>query len=137
MVLFPMKRYREIGIRLTPQRIAILNYLEGNKNHPSADEIYKAVSRKFPTMSFATVYSALATLRDAGNVVELTIDPMKKRYDPNTERHHHLTCVSCKRFVDVLAEFKIELPESLKQDFEVTTHHIEFNGLCPECRKTT
>ncbi len=131
-----MKKYRNIGIRLTPQRIAILNYLDGNKNHPSADEIYKAVSKKFSTMSFATVYSTLAALRDAGNVLELTIDPMKKRYDPNTERHHHLICVSCKRVVDILEEFMIQLPGCMKQDFEVTGNHIEFYGRCPQCKKT-
>ena len=80
-----MEKYRDIGFKLTPQRIAILDYLEGNKDHPSADDIYKAVSEKFTTMSLATVYTTLAALKERGNVLELTVDPDKKRYDPTTD----------------------------------------------------
>ena len=47
-----MDNYRHLNIKLTPQRLAILNFLEGNLSHPSADEIYKAMKKRFPTMSF-------------------------------------------------------------------------------------
>ncbi|MFZ2197327.1 MAG: transcriptional repressor, partial [Thermodesulfovibrionales bacterium] len=57
-----MNKYRNIGFKLTPQRLAILSYLEGNKEHPSAEEIFRAVSDQYPTMSFATVYNTLAAL---------------------------------------------------------------------------
>lgn len=77
-----MEQYRDIGLKLMPQRIAILDYLDGNKKHPSAEDIYKAVSKKFPTMSFATVYNTLQTLRKRGCVLELTIDPDKKGLTP-------------------------------------------------------
>jgi len=130
-----MIKYRDIGLKLTPQRIAILDYLDGNKDHPSADEIYKAVSRRFPTMSFATVYNTLAALRDKGTVLELTIDPAKKRYDPDTSRHHHLICVSCRKVVDIPGDFAIELPESSQGDFTVTHNQVEFYGLCARCKK--
>ena len=75
-----MEQYRDIGFKLTPQRLAILDYLDGNTNHPSAEEIFGAVKTKFPTMSFATVYNTLEALRDRGKVLELTIDPSRKRY---------------------------------------------------------
>ncbi len=52
-----MERYRETGLKLTPQRLAILEYLDGNTSHPSAEDIYISVKEKFPTMSFATVYN--------------------------------------------------------------------------------
>lgn len=51
------------GFKLTPQRLAILSYLKGNEKHPSADEVYRAVVRRFPTMSFATVYNTLKMLK--------------------------------------------------------------------------
>ncbi|MGC1454926.1 MAG: transcriptional repressor, partial [Nitrospirota bacterium] len=76
-----MKKYRDIGFKLTPQRIAILDYIIGNKDHPSADDIYREVSKKFTTMSLATVYTTLAALKERGVVLELTMDPDKKRYD--------------------------------------------------------
>jgi Fur family transcriptional regulator, peroxide stress response regulator len=129
-----MQKYKNIGLKLTPQRLAVLSYLEGNTDHPSADEIHKAVSVQHPTMSLATVYNTLDTLREKGYVMELSIDPGKKRFDPNTELHHHLICQFCKRVRDVQMEFNINLPEAMKGNFRITGNHIEFYGICPVCR---
>ncbi len=128
-------KYRRLGLKLTPQRMAIMDYLEGNTQHPSAEDIYENVRRKFPTMSLATVYTTIAALKNKGNILELTIDPEKRRYDPQTGLHHHLICTTCKRIVDIPGEYQIALPEAVKQDFSITQNHIEFYGLCPECKK--
>jgi len=128
---------KKIGLKLTPQRLAILDYLKGNTAHPSADDIYGAVSKKFPSMSFATVYNTLETLRRNGRVLELTIDPQKKRFDPNTEPHHHLICINCKKIVDIHAKYELEVTDTMKSGFELTGNHIEFYGICPECSKNT
>ncbi|MEJ2695796.1 MAG: transcriptional repressor [Candidatus Sulfobium sp.] len=129
-----MERYKGMGFKLTPQRLAILDYLEGNDSHPSAEEIYTAVSKKFPTMSLATVYNTLEALRLRGEVRELTVDPGKKRFDPDTGPHHHLICTGCRRIVDVRVDFSLSVPTGERRDFEITGNHIEFYGLCPECR---
>jgi Fur family peroxide stress response transcriptional regulator len=131
-----MKKYKNVCLKLTPQRIAILEYLEGNKNHPSASDIYRAVSKKFPTMSFATVYNTLKALKVKENIKELTIDPDKKRFDPNIARHHHLICVTCSKIIDIETEFDVGLTNDQKHGFEITGNHIDFYGVCPECTKT-
>ncbi len=131
-----MEKYRDIGLKLTPQRLAIFEYLEGNKEHPSAEDIFRAVSKKFPTMSFATVYNTLSALRDRGSVQELTIDPSKKRYDPDTSRHNHLVCISCGKVVDIDVQYDLALPKGSKQDFEVVDSHVSFYGYCSPCRKS-
>lgn len=130
-----MGNYKNIGLKLTPQRLAIFDYLDGNKEHPSADEIYTAVSKRFPTMSFATVYNTLEALRVKGEVLELTLDPEKKRFDPNTEPHHHLICIKCRRVVDIQIDYKLDLPDSDRKGFDITGNHIEFYGVCSGCRK--
>jgi Fur family transcriptional regulator, peroxide stress response regulator len=132
-----MQKFKDIGLKLTPQRLAILDFLEGNTSHPSAEDIFRVVSAKFPTMSFATVYNTLDTLREKGYIMELTIDPDKKRFDPCTDRHHHLICSSCRRGMDVHLEFGIDLPDNLNGDFTITGNHIEFYGICPACRVKT
>lgn len=129
-----MERFRDIGLKLTPQRLAILEFLNGNKNHPSAEEIFGAVKDRFPTMSFATVYNTLEALREKGKVLELTIDPARKRYDPNLEHHHHLICVRCGRIKDVFKEFDLELPDAERESFELMGSHVEFHGLCSKCK---
>ena len=130
-----MDKYKNTGLKLTPQRLAILAYLEGNKKHPSAEDIYSAVSKKFPTMSFATVYNTLETLKQRGEVLELTIDAAKKRFDPDTRPHHHLICTRCKFIVDICIDYRLDLPEEVRGKFEITGNHIEFYGLCPACSK--
>ncbi len=125
----------EKEFKRTPQRLAILAYLEGNTSHPSAEDIFHAVVGKDRTLSFATVYNTVNTLSKAGALRELTIDPSRKRYDPNTGAHHHLICVTCKKVVDVPEEISIDLPKEVAQNFSILGNHVEFYGICPTCRK--
>ncbi|MBI5182462.1 MAG: transcriptional repressor [Nitrospirae bacterium] len=132
-----IKKYIEKDLKLTPQRLAILDYLDGNKDHPSAEDIYNAVSKKFPTMSFATVYNTLERLKLMGEVIELTINAEKKHFDPNTKHHHHLMCIECKKIVDIFTDFKLEMPVIDKKGFEIIGNHIGFYGVCPRCKTKT
>lgn len=129
-----MDRYRELGVKLTPQRIAILECLEGNKAHPSAEDIYREVRKRFPTMSFATVYNTLEVLSEKGGIQVLNIDADRMRFDPEIYPHHHLICSKCRKVVDIQADLKTELPESLRQGFEITRSQLEFYGYCPDCK---
>jgi Fur family peroxide stress response transcriptional regulator len=127
----------EVGARFkrTPQRLAILEYLEGNTSHPSADEIFKVVSKRHQSMSFATVYNTLHTLTRAGALRELTIDPARKRYDPDTSSHHHFLCISCNAIADVSGAVTVNVPGETLQDAVIVGNHVEFYGYCAACRK--
>ena len=131
-----MEKYRETGLKLTPQRLAILEFLDGNKDHPSAENIFKEVKKKYPMMSFATVYNTIEALKKKGDLLELTIDPERRRYDPDTKPHHHLICVECKKIVDVHKEFSISVPDEVRGAFDLVGNHIEFYGVCPECKSS-
>ena len=130
-----MATKKKDSIKLTPQRLAIMECLEGNTSHPSAAEIYSVVSEKYPTMSFATVYNTLQTLREKGRVMELSIDSGKMRFDSNTKPHHHLICVQCKNITDVHRKFALNLPEGERCDYEIIGNHVDFYGICPGCKK--
>ncbi len=134
-----LKKLKEKGFerkfKRTPQRLAILSYLDGNTSHPSAEEIYRSVSRKYRSMSFATVYNTLNTLVEAGAVRDLNIDPARRRYDPNTHPHHHLICMGCRMVVDVPEAISVEIPKSIAGEYQVVGNHIEFYGYCSSCRK--
>ncbi len=132
-----LDRDKETGRKLkrTPQRLAILDYLDGNTAHPSAEEIYRFVSKKYQSMSFATVYNTLHALTKKGALRELTIDPERKRYDPDTSSHHHFICINCGKIFDVPDEIRVDLPKAMQENFVVEGHHIEFHGYCSTCRK--
>ncbi len=128
------ERERHQGLKMTPQRMAILNYLKGNLEHPSAEDIYKAIGKKFPTMSFATVYNTLETLKQMGQIRELYCDPYKKRFDPNPNPHHHVVCTQCQKIVDLQDEIRIKPPTLTTEKFEILGSHIEFYGICSKCK---
>jgi Fur family peroxide stress response transcriptional regulator len=130
-----MKDYKALRLKLTPQRLAILEYLEENEGHPSASDIYRAVQQRFPTMSFATVYNTLKALKQRETLLELTIDPDKKRFDPNVGPHHHLICTECRKIIDIDSVFELGLTDRQKNGFEITGNHIDFYGVCPQCMK--
>ncbi|KJR41313.1 Ferric-uptake regulator [Candidatus Magnetoovum chiemensis] len=125
--------YRDIGLKLTPQRVAILDYLYSAKKHPSAEEIYKAVKETFPTISIATVYNTLDALKKIGEIVPLSIDPERKRYDLNKAEHNHLYCVKCGKIIDIHENYDLTLSDKDKNGFNVMGNHVQFYGLCNKC----
>ena len=76
----------------------------------------------------------MSTLAKNGVLQGLTIDPEKKRFDPNSESHHHLICTRCKKIVDIAVDYELKVPYAFKKGFEIVGNHIEFYGICPECK---
>ena len=124
---------------MTPQRMAIRKFLVGNLSHPSAEEVHQGLISQFPTLSLATVYNTLEALRERGEVVEVSGDLAKKRFDPVVSRHHHLICVRCKKILDIPEKWNPFLTEDEKRGFQVIRSQVDFQGLCPQCqsRKTS
>ncbi len=130
-------RYREKGLRLTPQRLAILEFLEGNVDHPTAEDIFHAVKMKYPMISLATIYNTIQALKELGNLQEITIDPERKHYDPNTSPHHHIVCTRCNRIGDVFEDYSrvLSLSEDILKVFKITGNHVDFYGVCIKCQE--
>jgi Fur family peroxide stress response transcriptional regulator len=136
-----VEKLKKTGLKQTPQRMAILNHLDGNKSHPSAEDIYRAISPKFPSMSFATVYNTLESLKDHGLIKELTIESGKKRFDPDISEHHHLICVECKKIFDLPHEIRLHqkamASAGIMKGFKILGTQINIYGVCPECSRAS
>ena len=132
-----VSKYKGSGFKLTPQRIEILKFLDGNTSHPTAEDIYREVKKRCATVSFATVYNTLEALKKRGELLEVTIDPERKHFDPNPAPHHHIVCASCGRIEDVFEDYSetLRLPDEVLQRFTMTGNHIDFFGFCAECEK--
>ena len=118
--------------RLPPQRAAILHLLDGNKQHPSAEDIYGRIKRKFPGMSFATVYNTLQSLLSAGELAEVRIDSKRSRFDPGLKQHSHLMCVDCGAIFDLPLR-RPPAPAGKPAGFSVLRCNVEFYGRCRDC----
>ncbi len=126
---------KDNGVRMTPQRHAILDFLLSSMSHPTADEIYKALESNFPNMSVATVYNNLRLFKEAGLVRELTFGDASSRFDANMTDHYHVICKQCGQITDFDYPYQseIEREASKKTGYFVDSHRMEIYGLCPEC----
>ncbi|MFT8872209.1 MAG: peroxide-responsive transcriptional repressor PerR [Sporolactobacillus sp.] len=125
------------GIRITPQRHAVLEYLILSHTHPTADEIYKALEGRFSNMSVATVYNNLRMFKKTGMVKELTYGDASSRFDFSTKPHYHVICKQCGKIVDFFYPGLDEVEDLAAKvtGFVVSSHRLEVYGLCPACQK--
>lgn len=131
---------RAAGLKLTPQRMAIVRELAQDESHPTAQELFDRLRRSLPTMSFATVYNTLAALSAAGLCSALSLSPGSGRFDPNMQPHHHVVCDACGSVRDIAPKPRdaaMPSPRRLTSraapGFEVRCVEQIFRGLCGAC----
>lgn len=118
------------GVRPTPQRVVITEYLLNTKSHPTADQVLEAVANALPVqLSRATVYNTLHTLVEAGVIQEVYTEPGGcARYDANTERHHHFVDTKNGCIYDIPFEAVPSLDKSLDDNYKVSNYTVTFFG---------
>lgn len=123
---------REVGLVPTIQRLAVLDWLYRTKLHPTADQVYSAVRKKFPSISRATVYNTLEALTKAGMILRLSVDPTVARYDADLKPHAHFRCRVCQKIYDI--EVKDGMPIDVKADGHlVESVRTYAYGVCANC----
>lgn len=128
--------FKDKKLKLTPQRIAVYNYLKSTCEHPSAETIYKALQADYPTMSLATVYKTLRVLVDVNLIQEINVGEGNFRYDGCVDSHPHIHCLNCSK-VDDLKDVNFDnlnVEVSSKTDYLILSNKVYFYGLCPECQ---
>jgi Fur family peroxide stress response transcriptional regulator len=105
-------------------------------DHPTADQVFAAVRNRMPDVSRTTVYRVLDTLVRLGLAVKTPHPGASVRFDPRTERHHHLVCTGCDRVIDLHAPElnALRLPDTRRFGFEVDDFSLHIRGLCSDCR---
>jgi Fur family transcriptional regulator, peroxide stress response regulator len=121
------------GLRCTPQRYAVMAFLEEHCGHPTAAEIFEAVNRLDPRSSRATIYNNLRDLVQAGLVREVAVEGRAARFDAKGMRHHHFVCDRCGNVED-MDWYDVPRPDadSLGQRI-FREYELIFRGLCTQC----
>ena len=91
---------KDSNLKVTPQRVAVLEALNNLKNHPTADKIKEYVVKNHPSISVGTIYKTLETFVDRGLVKKVKTEKDVMRYDAILENHHHLYCEDTERIED-------------------------------------
>lgn len=117
------------GVKPTPQRMVIAEFLVHTHSHPTADEVLEQVTNKLPcALSRATVYNTLNSLVQAGVIQEVFTEPGKTRYDANISDHHHFVDVKSGKILDVPGDMVPKLQDQLGGKFKVHSYQITFYG---------
>ena len=130
---------RNLGLKVTKQRFAILYTLLKKGNHFSAKVIFEELKKENTEdldIGFATVYRFLRDLAKSGYITEIRIGGLPARYEWANQQHHdHLTCLNC----HAIYEFENKSIEKLQQQvalnfgFQLTDHLMELYGICSHC----
>jgi len=125
------------GLKATPQRIAVCNYILQSKEHPSAEKILSDLRKKDKTISQATVYKTLTLLKKLGLVSELSFDKKHSRFDPNQTIHINIICPQCEKISDFESQSVEDFWANIKLEVGglITGQRIDVYKICKECQE--
>ncbi len=127
---------RQHGLKLTRQRLAVIDIIAGEKSHPSAASVFAKARKRVPQISLSTVYLSLDVMKRAGLIKELEFADRDSRYEGDISNHLNLVCTRCGRIMDFKAP---SLPVSSvnvekSTGFRVDSIRLEYYGYCRACR---
>lgn len=129
---------RDMNLKVTSQRMIILEALHAGHRHLTAQEVFEVVNPKNPEIGFATVYRFLRKLTEHSFVTEVRMGGLPARYELTPQRHHdHLTCTECGQICEFENNTIEKLQEKIAKEFGfvLTNHVLELYGVCPHCQK--
>ncbi len=123
---------QERGVRPTPQRLAVYEYLLTHRTHPTADAIFEALLPRYPSFSRTTIYNSLKVLMQAGLVRVVSIDPTEQHFDGDAKDHGHCRCEKCGRLFDFPVSSEA-ITNLIPDGFTVNQQDVFFTGTCRDC----
>ena len=133
-------RLKNSGLRVTPQRLAVLSTLIESDRHPDADQIAKIVRAQHPNIAVGTIYHILDNLVQKGIINKVQTEQNVVRYDAIMEPHIHLYSGEENRIEDYFDEELFDLIDDYLQKkkikgFKVNDIRIKFLGEFTKERK--
>jgi Fur family ferric uptake transcriptional regulator len=125
------------GYRLTPQRMMIVDIIDGSASHISAEEIHQKIRERYPFVNISTIYRTLNLLKKLRLISETDLGDGYVRYEVlERGRHHHLVCRQCGDSFAFEDELLKPLQLRLLEDygFAADVDHFAIFGLCQRCR---
>ncbi len=128
-----MELLKEHNIKITPQRLAIIQLMDQH-GHIGVRDIYEKIKERFPSLSLATVYKNINAMMENQFINELKIVGQENKYELAKERHSHLICRVCGEIEDVHID-TTSLAERLPAEngFQLEVISVQFFGHCKKC----
>jgi Fur family transcriptional regulator, peroxide stress response regulator len=129
--------HRESGLPVTSQRRAVFEAIQDRTDHPTAEQLYRAVRDQLPQVSRMTVHRILAAFVSLDLVARTCHPGSAARFDPKVHQHHHLVCMKCGRIIDIEDSRlnRIRWPAVKAGEFQIQDYNIYFRGRCGRCHQ--
>ncbi len=129
---------RERGLRMTPQRRAIVAEIMRTKGHISPTALARKVQGEMPGVNASTIYRTLALLEDVGVLAHAHMEGGAEYHRAEESDHVHLTCSNCGAEDDLSLDETREMARRIldRHDFAPDLAHFAISGLCGDCRAT-
>jgi Fur family peroxide stress response transcriptional regulator len=126
---------KERGIKVTHQRLEIFLEVVDAADHPSAEDVFRRVQVRIPTVSLDTVYRTLSTFDKQSLITRVNFFEDKTRFDPKTNQHHHLVCRKCRSVMDLYWQEidAVSFPSETYEWGRVDGRRVQLIGLCSKC----
>jgi Fur family transcriptional regulator, ferric uptake regulator len=127
---------RQQGLRMTPQRQAIVAEIMRSRGHISAAALARRVQSQMPGVNASTVYRTLDMLEEAGILSHAHLETGPEYHRTGEDEHVHLVCSSC-GLEDALSMQEARSLERLigrHHGFRPDLTHFAISGLCAGCR---
>ena len=131
-----VKTLKEKGLKLTPQRMLIVDIIHEARGHLTAEEIIKHVHSRMPGVNKSTIYRTLDLLEESGCVYKSQLNEEIIYHHDEEGHHHHLVCSKCGDTIKCDEDLFTPLKNLLKENysFDIDFKHIVMNGLCEKCK---
>lgn len=132
-----LETLRQMGYRLTPQRMLILAAVAEGGGHLGVDEVHRRAKEAYPYMDIATIYRTLHLLKKLGVVTEVAIgDRLHYELTDPAGKHHHMVCQVCHGAFNLSPHYLEEFRGTLVSEFgfEPDLQHFTISGVCASCR---
>jgi Fe2+ or Zn2+ uptake regulation protein len=125
------------GLRMTPQRMAILHVLRQAGGHMSPTQVYRLACKETPRLTEPTVYRTLEHLAAKRLVLAAHVGNGKFVYELTAGNHHHLICRDCRSEIEIDHAPLDRLYHQLESStgYKLDSNHVTLFGLCPDCQK--
>lgn len=125
---------RKSGFKITPQRLAVIEFISDNPGHFTAETVYRTIKKKEPTVTLATVYNIFRAMKSSGIIQSFEVNG-STIYESNSIPHANFICTSCGSITDYPTEGENFIDMARSSGAVVQSVDIVIKGLCPSCAR--
>jgi Fur family ferric uptake transcriptional regulator len=138
-----LEKLKESGLKITKPRQLIVDFLASSDKALSPYEVQNLLQKQGIKSDVVTIYRVFELLENLSLVHKVQAFNGYARChveDLNSLKdicHHYLLCKNCKRVEEVEGEDLSKLENKIEKNhqFKISSHYLEFMGICRDCQK--